>query len=94
MPPIYGYRCQSLACPYCGKAYADADAGSCCKETVAHGTPCGHESEVFFTSVARAEAEEPSEACPVCGGLEKRRLVAQGTTHILKGKGWFYSGGY
>lgn len=74
--PFYGYKCESIV-----KADNSKDQFT-----------CGHEYEVFFTSVARAEAEEPSEACPVCGGLEKRRLVAQGTTHVLKGKGWFKDG--
>lgn len=92
MPPLYGYRCNSLACPYCGKAYADTDAGSCCKETVAHGAPCGHEYEVFYTSVTKAEIEEPDEECPSCGGKEKERLISTGTSHILKGKGWYRDG--
>lgn len=94
MPPLYGYKCKSLSCPYCGKVYADQLAGSCCHETVAHGLPCNHEYEVFYTSVSKAEIEEPSEACPKCDGKDKERLISTGTSHILKGKGWFYNGGY
>ncbi len=50
--------------------------------------PCNHEYDVLYTSFAAAEREEAEEACPSCGGKEKVRKLPQGTSHILKGKGW------
>lgn len=89
--PIYQYKCKTIVCPYCKNPYADQDAGSCCKETTAHGEPCDHEYEVFYASVTKAELEEPDERCESCGGKEKTRLISTGTSHILKGK-WFKQG--
>lgn len=77
--PIYQYKCLTEKLP---------------EEYKMVGEPCNHEYEVFYTSVSRAETDEPSEACPKCGGKEKERLISTGTSHILKGKGWFYNGGY
>lgn len=90
--PTYEYKCETLVCPYCDKPYADQLAGSCCKETVAHARACGLEYEVFYTSISAAEREEANEACPKCGGTDKKRLISTGTSHILKGKGWYKDG--
>lgn len=100
MPPLYGYVCQStyFGCPYCGdaKGSPEGDYKGCCGESSAHWTdlPCEHEYEVFYSSIPRAEAEEGDEVCPKCGGKDKKRLISTGTSHTLKGKGWFYNGGY
>jgi len=95
--PIYRYRCteQVTVCPYCGDIKKDEhDYRGCCGESCAHfeKQACGNEYEVFYLSVSKVADEEPKEACPACGGTEKERLISQGTSHILKGKGWYKDG--
>lgn len=78
--PIYRYKC-----------ITETDRQKHHRDIV--GTPtCDHEYEVFYTSVTKAELEEPDEPCPKCGGKEKERLISTGTSHILKGKGWYRDG--
>jgi predicted nucleic acid-binding Zn ribbon protein len=96
--PIYQYQCETLVtrCPYCGdeKGSPEGDYRGCCGESSAHYVEeeCGHEYEVFYKSIGEAERDEPSEACPECGGTNKKRLISTGTSHILKGKGWAKDG--
>jgi predicted nucleic acid-binding Zn ribbon protein len=78
--PIYQYKCESIV----SKPYI--------KDVASVNYECGHEYEVFYTSMSAAERDEPGEACPACGGVEKKRLISQGTSHILKGKGWYKDG--
>jgi predicted nucleic acid-binding Zn ribbon protein len=82
--PTYRYRCKSII-----KARHDEK-----KDPYFGGRDrvCNHEYDVFYTSIARMEAEEPGEACESCGGLDKERLIVQTGGHILKGKGWFKDG--
>jgi predicted nucleic acid-binding Zn ribbon protein len=57
---------------------------------------CGHEYEVFYKTQSAVEREEPSEACPRCGGVDKRRVfTGEGVSHQF-GKGRWFSkdGGY
>lgn len=74
--PIYRYRCTT----------PKAEDNHVTK------VACGNEYEVFYLSVSKVSDEEPKEACPACGGTEKERLISQGTSHILKGKGWYKDG--
>lgn len=37
-------------------------------------------------------SDEPREICPTCGTRTLRRLVAQQTAFVLKGKGWAKDG--
>lgn len=53
---------------------------------------CAMEFEVFYTSIKKVEVEEPEETCPKCGSKKKRRLPPKGTSHVLKGKGWYRDG--
>lgn len=77
--PIYRYKCSTQL---------PLDQNQIDAEMTIH---CGHEYEVFYTSVTKAEIEEPDEVCTKCGGKEKERLISTGTSHILKGK-WFKQG--
>lgn len=94
--PIYQYQCETVVtrCPYCGAHKNLPDYRGCCSESSAHYVeePCANEYEVFYTSIAKAELEEADESCPDCGGNDKKRLISQGTSHILKGKGWYRDG--
>jgi putative FmdB family regulatory protein len=36
----------------------------------------------------------PIEKCPKCGYEKVKRLISGGTGFVLKGGGWFNSGGY
>jgi predicted nucleic acid-binding Zn ribbon protein len=47
---------------------------------------------VFYTSQSAVEREERREKCPGCGAKTKKRLVAKGTSFILKGKNWSRDG--
>lgn len=78
--PIYAYVCQERVLPEPAPATLEG--------AIEALKPCGHEYEVFYLSISRAEVEEPDEACPRCGGKAKKRLISQGTSHILKGTGW------
>lgn len=49
---------------------------------------CEHEYEVFYRSIKSVESEEPEEVCPKCASKEKEKLVNQGTSFLLKGRGW------
>lgn len=84
--PIYRYQCESLTLPKPEPSSLDS--------AIEALKPCEHEYEVFYSSIPRAEAEEGEEPCPKCGGKDKKRLISTGTSHTLKGKGWFYNGGY
>jgi predicted nucleic acid-binding Zn ribbon protein len=53
---------------------------------------CTKEYEVFYTSQSAVEAEEPKEKCKHCGSKSKKRLPPKGTSHILKGSGWYKDG--
>jgi len=80
--PIYKYVCESVVRT----------------EHEVEGTarPCGHEYEVFYKTQSAVEREEPSEACPRCGGVDKRRVfTGEGVSHQF-GKGRWFSkdGGY
>lgn len=80
--PIYKYRCSTLQ--------VDAQTGEL-KDSVVQ--PCGHEYEILYTRFSLVDVEEPSEACPRCGGLDKTRLVSyDGISHELKGRGWYKDG--
>lgn len=50
---------------------------------------CGHhwEAEQRIT-------EEPVRDCPKCGEPKAKRLISGTPAHILKGDGWFKTGGY
>jgi predicted nucleic acid-binding Zn ribbon protein len=79
--PIYSYQCESFI------------------EVIPEGKtlpvsrhPCDHKFEVFYRSIGEAERDERSETCPSCGGKNKTKLISQGTSHILKGKGWYRDG--
>jgi putative FmdB family regulatory protein len=50
---------------------------------------CENEFEVFYTSQSAVVREEPEEKCPKCQSVKKERQIPKGTSHILKGKGWF-----
>lgn len=99
--PIYQYRCRTIGGnspiknprEFCAEEGHDVETKSP-DEVEGYYMRCGHEYEVFYTSISKVETEEPLERCPKCGGTEKEKLVSQGTTHILKGPGWFKSGGY
>lgn len=82
--PIYRYKCNTPI----GEPFETV--GEFGEEVIDQET-CGHEYEVFYTSVTKAELEEADERCPVCSGKEKERLISTGTSHILKGK-WFKQG--
>ena len=47
--------------------------------------PLGHEFEVFYRSIGRAEAQAP---CPTCGQLAERMLSA-GAGLVFKGSGFY-----
>ncbi len=49
---------------------------------------CSKEYDVFYTSQSAVEREEKDEKCPECGSKRKKKLVAKGTSFVLKGKGW------
>lgn len=53
---------------------------------------CKHQFEVFYTSIKSAEKEEPTETCPKCDSVKKKRLPPKGTSFVLKGKGWARDG--
>lgn len=53
---------------------------------------CNIEYEVFYTSISKVEEEEPTEKCPKCDSTEKEKLVATGTSFILKGNNWAAKG--
>lgn len=55
-------------------------------------TECGVIYEVFYTTMSAVEREEPNEVCEVCLSKKKDRLPPTGTSHILKGKGWYRDG--
>lgn len=38
--------------------------------------------------------EEPEKTCPRCQVEAAKRLVSGGVGHVLKGEGWFRTGGY
>ena len=84
--PIYQYRCQEVSTSKLETTPPD----------VAREQPelvqCGHIYEVFYTSFGAVEREEPEAECEVCGGKNKTKLISQGTSHILKGKGWYRDG--
>lgn len=50
---------------------------------------CGHEWEQ-----EQRITEEPVKECPRCLEPEAKRLVSGGVGHVLKGTGWFKTGGY
>lgn len=52
-------------------------------------TSCGHQWEQEQRITA-----EPEPECPSCREQTAKRLVSGGTGHVLKGDGWFKSGGY
>ena len=52
---------------------------------------CKTEFDVFYTSQSAVDREEPTEKCPHCGSVKKKRLISKQTSHILKGK-WFKQG--
>lgn len=83
--PIYSYRCTTEK----DSQFETTDENG--QEFMQQET-CDHVFDVLYTSVTKAEIEEPDEACPKCGGKEKERLVSKGTSHILKGKGWYKDG--
>jgi putative FmdB family regulatory protein len=47
--------------------------------------PLGHEFEIFYRSISRAEAQA---ACPVCGQLGERMMSA-GAGLVFKGSGFY-----
>jgi len=47
--------------------------------------PLGHEFEIFYRSISRAEAQA---ACPVCGQLAERMMSA-GAGLVFKGSGFY-----
>jgi putative FmdB family regulatory protein len=53
---------------------------------------CKKEFEVFYTSQSAVEREEKKEKCPHCGSTRKTRTISKGTSHILKGSGWYKDG--
>lgn len=83
--PIYRYKCSTPM----GEPFETIGEYG---EEVLDQEICEHEYEVFYSSIPRAEAEEPGEACPKCGGKDKKRLISTGTSHTLKGKGWYKDG--
>lgn len=36
--------------------------------------------------------ETPAYRCPECGATPMKRIIAGGTTFVLKGKGWYRDG--
>jgi len=48
---------------------------------------CDHEFSVLH------KMSDPYPPCPKCGEKEPTRLI-KGTTFVLKGSGWFNTGGY
>lgn len=38
--------------------------------------------------------DKPIEVCPACNKKAAERLISKGTGFILKGGGWYNSGGY
>jgi predicted nucleic acid-binding Zn ribbon protein len=54
---------------------------------------CKKDYTIFFTSQSAVEREERHERCVHCHSRRKKRsTVPKGTSHILKGKGWFRDG--
>ena len=49
---------------------------------------CKHDFE------ARHKMSAPKPDCPKCGSPDPEKLIAKSSTFILKGKGWFNTGGY
>lgn len=52
-------------------------------------TACQHRWETEQKITA-----EPERECPECHQETARRLISGGVGHVLKGDGWFKSGGY
>ena len=48
---------------------------------------CNHEFEVTH------KMNDPSPPCPKCGTKDPQKLISK-SSFILKGEGWFNSGGY
>ena len=49
---------------------------------------CKHEFEALH------KMSDPHPPCPKCNHEKTERLVSKKSTFILKGKGWFNTGGY
>ena len=49
---------------------------------------CNHVFEKFH------KMSDPHPPCPKCGHKEPERLLSRNSSFILKGKGWFNTGGY
>lgn len=39
-------------------------------------------------------SDDPTQKCPECEEEKAKRLISGGTGFVLKGSGWFNSGGY
>lgn len=50
---------------------------------------CQHEWEEF-----QSMKDEPTKKCPECKKEKAKRIITGGTGFVLKGGGWFNSGGY
>lgn len=50
---------------------------------------CGHEWEA-----EQRITEDPLQECPRCKQPKAKRLISGTPGHILKGDGWFKTGGY
>lgn len=48
---------------------------------------CKHEFQVVH------KMNDPAPPCPKCNGVEVEKLI-KGMSFVLKGQGWFNSGGY
>lgn len=48
---------------------------------------CETEFEEFYSSIKKAEEEEPETECPKCGSKDKERVPSL-SSFILKGAGW------
>ena len=49
---------------------------------------CNHKFE------SSHKMSDPFPPCPKCGHKEPERLISKNSTFILKGKGWYNTGGY